>query len=1032
MPNRTPAWLRALAEEATTHRLERKLLVCRRYGDGREALRALSASGGWIGFEPTTTWALAGRLAAPTLAAEGLNVADEFAEAALLDEAIDAVLRDAPPGPLRDLADGPGFRQAMADTIRALRLSGIDAPTLARVPLRDTGKRDALVRIHDGYERLLAERRRIDPAGVFRIATQALAAGTAELPDARILILPGQNRRGLSGRLLDALIEGGARVLPDDAVIGLDTPHAWLHSPPQQDDVPTGLSILHDVGASASARPAQLALFSAASVPDEVREVLRRIASKGLHYDEVEIIATDAVTYGAALDALARRLGIRVSYAVGLPAGRTRPGRAVHAYLRWVREGFPAEILRDMLERGDLAAPDSEIGGSTLARKLRGMQIGRGRERTAQAIERAQRIVQRPREGDDERTPEEIERDVAQERSVVAALASVILPILVATPDVPDPLRTRNVPVRPSDLAHGLQTVLQLVPSSAEVDATARKRLLVRLGRIAETATRATTLDAAVAILESKLETRVPAPDTEGGAPWGATGGHLHLSDLEHGGWTNRRATFVVGLDASRFPGALTQDALLADDDRRRLSAAQQTSSLPTSAQRLEERRWAFAAMLARLRGDVTLSYCAWEAAEARTLPPAAELLQAFRLAAGNAAADYREFHKDLALATAVPKGDMLLDASDVWLGALAIDGLFRRGTDTVCAAFPHLGKGLLAGAAFEKDAPPSTWHGFVTPRPAFDPRDDETHVLSASRLEGLGSCPLRYFIRNVLRVYPPEDPVLEPDAWLTPMQRGSLLHDVFEDSLRRAREAGIAASDDAMVDVAESALDRAIATWRERVPPPGDAVLFVESAGLRDDVRAFVHMLRERGADWLELEEKFGIGARAPAVLRLPDGALIRLRGAIDRIDRDAEGLVVIDYKTGSSWGHGRQDGVMRGGRRLQHVLYSAVTEAVHDQPVVRAEYHFPTVRGTPEPAAYTRRQLEHGMHVVQQLVQLAASGRFHPTTDPSDCRFCDYVRVCRVRGEGKNPESPPAMWANESKAEELAVLRGLRGVAK
>jgi hypothetical protein len=112
--------------------------------------------------------------------------------------------------------------------------------------------------------------------------------------------------------------------------------------------------------------------------------------------------------------------------------------------------------------------------------------------------------------------------------------------------------------------------------------------------------------------------------------------------------------------------------------------------------------------------------------------------------------------------------------------------------------------------------------------------------------------------------------------------------------------------------------------------------------------------------------------------------------------------------------------------------VLYSAVTEAVYDQPVVRAEYHFPTVRGTPEPAAYTRRQLEHGMHVVQQLVLLAASGRFHPTTDPSDCRFCDYVRVCRVRGEGKNPESPPAMWANESKAEELAVLRGLRGVAK
>lgn len=60
----------------------------------------------------------------------------------------------------------------------------------------------------------------------------------------------------------------------------------------------------------------------------------------GRRWDEVEIVATDPIAYGCALDALASRLGIPVTYAVGLPTERTRQGRATVAYLRWIQEGI--------------------------------------------------------------------------------------------------------------------------------------------------------------------------------------------------------------------------------------------------------------------------------------------------------------------------------------------------------------------------------------------------------------------------------------------------------------------------------------------------------------------------------------------------------------------------------------------------------------------------------------------------------------------------------------------------------------------
>ncbi len=1022
----------ALAEVAKSHPFERKLVVCHSYGQGRELLRRLAVlGGGWIGFESTTPAKLALELTADLLAADGLKVADAFDELALLDDAIDGTLDDAP-ARLRELAEGAGLRQAIAESIRALRLAGVAPDTLRKARLRDREKRDALARILSAYESALWRAKLADIATVFRRAT-GLIEERGLSDDTRVLLLPGHGRRGVSGAFLESLMTRGAVILRDDAVVGLPYPQSWFRESRSVAEAPgaTPLSYLHAVDrAPRTDHDPAIEQFAAASLTDELREVLRRVMASGLRWDEVDIIATEPSSYGAALDSLARRLDIPVTYAAGLPFERTRPGRALRGYLRWIREGFPEDVIRGMLMSGDLALPDADAPpGSSLARRLRRLKIGRGRERYRDSIERARRLLSLPPSLDDERSPEEIAQSRERERRELDGLAAVLDAILDATPTVPDRIEPRALTVRPADLARGALALMRFVPAEVGADGAAKTRLTERLERLEQKGRRPTSLDAAVAILLAKIETRVPASDPEGAAPWSSAGGHLHMSDLTNGGLAGRRATFIVGLDAFRFPGAGVQHALLGDDDRNALRSGVGLS-LPTTAERIEQERYELAALFARLRGHLTLSYAAWDPAEARTVAPAAEMLQAFRLVKRDPGADYENLHASLTtLASAVP-GSARLDAADVWLGALAHGGVFRLGEDVVREAFRPLDRGLSAQSA-RQARELTAYHGRIVPRASLDPRSNPDIVVSASRLESLGACPRRYMLRYVLRVRPPDDPEMVPERWLSPLNRGSLLHSVYERSLRLARETGVAFEEAGFDALVAQVLEDEIAEWHTLLPPPGTAVFGLEVDALKRDAKAFVMMVRKSGAEWVALEHKFGRNGEPAVELKLRSDASIRVAGAIDRVDRRPEGLVVIDYKTGSKYDYERRSGTYRGGRRLQHVLYRAIAEQIFGEPAIRAEYHFPTFRaGDDNVASYTREQLAGGLVVVERLLDLAKTGLFFPTDEPNDCKFCDFQSVCRVDAPALGAlVSPPADWTQSAgDLEELRVFRELR----
>jgi ATP-dependent helicase/nuclease subunit B len=305
--------------------------------------------------------------------------------------------------------------------------------------------------------------------------------------------------------------------------------------------------------------------------------------------------------------------------------------------------------------------------------------------------------------------------------------------------------------------------------------------------------------------------------------------------------------------------------------------------------------------------------------------------------------------------------------------------------------------------------------------------------VLSASRLEDLGACPLRYLYRTVLRLRPPDDPELDPDRWLNPLQRGSLLHAVYEETLRVGKERGVTRSDTALEVLALDALRGALSRAREQIPSPGDGVVQREAAALEEDVRSFVRMVLEHGAPCVTLEMKFGLEGGDPLVLDL-DGGELRLRGAIDRVDEDLHGMRVIDYKTGVPRDYEDGTGTFNGGRRLQHAVYARAAERLLGGEDVAGEYHFPTRRGENEIKPFPAADLRPVGALLDRLLDVVAGGGFVPTETSDDCRFCDYAAICRAKDSGWGRiDSPLASWSADQLSLGLhpafALLRRVRG---
>jgi len=959
---------------------------------------------------------------------------------------------------------GLGLVRIVLASLMDLRLAGKAAEDLPPDAFEAGEKGVELRLLLKEYERHLERRGLFDFADVFRTAAYRLERDPASLPPEVLVLMPEERLkelRGLERRFWETIPAPRRTVLEGDT--------RFRAAPDCRRDIDLLSWISRPDEAPPPRGDGSIQIFRALGEGNELREVFRRIVAGRIPFDEVEILYTDGSTYLPLLYELSWQLvpdgseSVPVTLAEGVPPRYSRPARALAGWISWIRQDYAQTILVRMIQDGllwieevpakqpeepaglpegpsataaETSGPQGAMSFSRLGALLRSLPIGSGRNRYSEALAEAVssvegeldsnraglRVAGRARDEDDEAEEagspgarEHLRFRLLEKHRALTNLKNLIEDLLSSTEGAAEASIPGVDPARRQHrILEGARSFLsRRARVASRLDAYAHEKLIESIQEFSA------CLEAGDLPGLDPLQWLEELLSTSHVLGMGPRPGCLHAAPLWMGGHSGRPHVFIVGLDDARFPGAGLQDPVLLDAERERIS-----EELPTAASRADRSVEIFAELLCRLRGTVTLSYCCRSLEDDREVFPSPVLLAVYRIASGEREGDQESFFRWLqptvSFAPSGPEGCM--HPSEWWLWRTCTHGQPKDPLQTLGPSFPHLARGLRARRARQSDV--------FTPYDGYAPSAGRDHdfssphgpVLSSSRLETLGLCPLEYFFRYVLGLEPMEEYVLDPMVWLSPVEKGTLLHGVFRKFMSLLQKQGRAPDAKRDGPLLEKVLEEAIRAWQRQRPPPNREILERESAELAWISKIFLEEEHEprRGATPFCFEASVGLPAMEegtpldcpePVWFTLVDGKRVRLRGRIDRIDelltnpsrRTARRrFVAWDYKTGSAWRY-MENGKRRrepfyGGRVVQHYVYvvlaeSRLKERVSRDALVEAfGWFFPTVRDHGERVLWKVHELAEGQRVISDLCQLAASGVFSFTDDAGDVKWSDY----------------------------------------
>lgn len=515
--------------------------------------------------------------------------------------------------------------------------------------------------------------------------------------------------------------------------------------------------------------------------------------------------------------------------------------------------------------------------------------------------------------------------------------------------------------------------------------------------------------------------------------------GCLHVDHLLSGGHSGRRHTFIIGLDDGRFPGSGMNDPLLLDHERERLSA-----DLPKASSNLRQKLEHVANLFAGLRGNITLGFSSLDLVEDRSLFPSSVVFSAYRILSNNREGDQGDMIRWLPFpASFAPETpDRSLDHTEWWLHQLCQTRV-SNAREVLHRSYPHLSLGAKAAEARASDA--FTIYDGRLPNPPADlsPFSPTGPVVSASRLETIGACPLRYFFKYVLKIEPPEEVSIDPERWLDPLQYGILMHEVFyrfmSDVIRRRVRPRFERDKFKLLDI----LMKQVEYFADRYPPPGPSAFRRQFLML---IQAAVIFLVEEELlarkSWpVFLEASIGMPSHGkptdldmeePMPIPLSRGTAIRARARIDRVDILGDGteriFAIWDYKSGSAMRYYDPDPFMQG-RVIQHALYLEIVARALKKKVASSAtvshfgYFFPGSRTSGIRIIRRPDDRNTTLGILDRLCTTVANGSFLATTDfKKDCTFCDYTPIC------DDLEATAAASARKLKNMENANLDSIR----
>ncbi len=998
------ALLQALGDICKTRRYAQKILVVNSYHDGHQILKALARCAvAWLNVTPITPDDLARRTVEGALTAENTRLVDDGEILSMISKVLEEMRSSGELEYFAALEGIEGPEGILKAALLELRMAGVTAASLDIAAFVDRQKGKEIKRILAGFEEKLLLEKLADRAAVYIKAAEMIKMAAHQPADCIYLIPEQLEFDHLTFEYLQLLTAGKRTVLPAETVCGLSRPEGHYFKADTEPPPESPLSRLYAQNdpqlqaalASAPAPAPAISFFQAYSPSCEVKEVFRRLIKAQLKADEALLCYTNGETYLPLIHSAAQTLGLPVTYAEGLPAGFTRPGRLLAGLLDWIEDSYNAIHIYRLLCSGAL-----RTGWINLqAELLRRAAVGWGRERYPACLDNLkQEIKNNLRKAEAKGWSTHYSSAKLEHFPKLEELINTLLNWI--------PGENPDGAVQFDRLCRGLSEIIKkYAPTTDELERSARESVLEMLDELAVSKPEAVQYRAALKRLRKRFNAlRV------GAAP--AEAGRLHAAPLSGAAWSERENCYLIGLAGNCFPGSGLQDAVLLDRERAKISP-----HLTLCAPGPERNLYRLNLILAARRGPLTLSFSCFEPVEGRPAFPAAVLLQAYRLKSGSPDADYGDFFNSLEPPAAYypVRPEQALALNEWWLSQV-LGGHKKSELQSVTNCYPGIKAGLEAEMG-RRSRVFTEYDGKVQVDPTHvDPRLNKDKSLSASAIEKLAGCPYAYFLQNLLYVRPPEEQTFDRWAWLDAMERGTLLHAIYARYLRTVCSKPGSPREDrkTLLNIA----DDEIAKKKNGSPPPSEVVFKSERNALLRELETFLKceaQLQQKGSIPVYMEAPFGRGAaavqeagigREDAIeYQLPGKDKILIRGNIDRIDRlpEPDHFRVWDYKTGGTFSY-KSSAYIKQGRQIQHALYASAAEIIlrdrYPNAVVKeAGYLFPTEKGEGEACLRKQDRRDKAREAVELMLELLSTGAFCVTEKNSDppCKFCDYPAVCR-----------------------------------
>ncbi|GEM_PF-4289558 len=877
-----------------------------------------------------------------------------------------------PAGHFAAALEMPGFMHALVKTVEQLRLAEVKPEQLNLQNVGSEQKASELADLMKRYADFLKQHKLFDYP---RALLTAIFERSLQFQDG-IVFLPGNSAlQPLERKFID---QAGSKLisLPFNMPDKMPVSRFW------------SADLLNSTRKEEECLPSdcRLDFFSATDPQAEIRQMLRVIRAAGVPFEQVVIALAAPKKYHALLTSHLDVAGIPFASDLRRDLNEYRPGRLAFNLCEWADNGFPVENLISMLNQGDLCLFPST------ARKAGKKSIRISSQKVISLLRLAR--IRGGREGYEQP--------------------------LLALGNGESPAKDNPLRIYSRKLAAKLKRLIAKFPEEV-----APGRMAANMGQIVSAMTRisdsndARRLAALKRILSTLADVKEPMLKLSRAMYWlklvlsqssanetFRPDGRLLVTSVNAAGLCNRQLIFFPGLSHSAIPGFVATDPVLSENCRALFSALKTAED-----DRLER------------YGNL---YCAWASLPAtsrvvlsmpladengRANSPSAPLIKALR----------QKLNRDIEFSKLVASADMPLygQLGDSKHEPLDFrEWLWYQEKAGVCLAelrnlfeqtHRHWARYKYSQAK-RRDNDSMLQTGLKPWNPGkWQFHDNPQRAISPSRINKYSGCRYAVFLSDILHCMPADllETQISSSGWLNAMERGNLLHKIYELFMRRITWP----VEDCHKDILSQVVAEVVEEFRVQIPPPSHAVFMVEKAAIERDALFFFELessISQKNSQPLGFEVKFGLPEDdsrknsldnpEPIAFTLSDGRNLYFRGRIDRIDETPQGLQIWDYKTGSADKH-KPGGELAAESSLQLALYKYVVAKIlklrdDNREIFASGLYFPTVGGQGEKVLMTSRDEEKILSErLEHLFDFFATGQF-PASD--NCDSCNALNIC------------------------------------